>query len=119
MVREIVFYRTENGKCPIEDFLDSLTAKQARKVTWVMSLVETLERVPRQYFKKLESTDDIWEIRVDVGRDAFRLLGFMHSGNLVVLTNGFSKKSPKTPTSEIELAEQRKRDHIDRSKKNE
>lgn len=114
-MREIVFYRTENGKCPIEDFLDSLTAKQAKKVTWVMSLVESLDRVPTQYFKKLESTDDIWEIRAEVGRDAFRLLGFIHKGKFVVLTNGFSKKSQKTPIPEIELAERRKRDHIDRS----
>jgi phage-related protein len=116
-MRAIVFYKTENGRCPVEDFLDSLTAKQARKVTWVMALVETLDVVPKQYFKKLESTDGIWEIRADLGNDTFRLLGFMHKGNLVILTNGFAKKSQKTPASEIELAEQRKKDHLARSTK--
>ena len=114
-MREIVFYRTSSGKCPVEEFLDSLSAKQAQKVTWVMSLVETLDVVPKQYFKKLESTDGIWEIRIDLGNDAFRLLGFMHKGNLVILTNGFAKKTQKTPASEIRLAEQRMADHLARS----
>ncbi len=113
-VREIIFYKTENGKCPVEEFLDSLTSKQAKKVTWVMSLVETIETVPKQYLKKLESSDGIWEIRIDFGSDTFRLLGFMHKGNLVILTNAFAKKSQKTPSSEIKLAEQRKMDHLER-----
>jgi phage-related protein len=115
-VREVIFYKTKNGKCPVEDFLDTLTSKQAKKVTWVMSLVETLEMVPKQYFKKLESTDGIWEIRVGIGSDTFRLLGFMYGGDLVVLTNGFAKKSQKTPASEIAIAEERRKDHLARFK---
>jgi phage-related protein len=113
-MREIVFYRSANHRSPVEDFLDSLTAKQARKVTWVLQLVETLERVPIQYFKKLEGTDGIWEVRADLGRDTFRLLGFFDKGNLVILTNGFAKKSQNTPVSEIKLAEQRKTDYLTR-----
>jgi phage-related protein len=94
-----------------------LTAKQARKVTWVLQLVETLERVPIQYFKKLEGTDGIWEVRADLGRDPFRLLGFFDKGNLVILTNGFAKKSQNTPVSEIKLAEQRKTAYLTRDRK--
>ena len=116
-MREVIFYKTANGNCPIEEFLDSLSAKHARKVTWVLQLVETLDIAPIQYFKKLEGTDGLWEARVDFGNNAFRLLGFMDKGNLVVLTNGFAKKSQKTPTSEIEIAEQRKRDYLSRGKK--
>jgi len=58
-MREIVFYRTESGGCPAEEFLDSLSAKQAQKVTWVMELVEELDVVPVKYFKKMTGTDDI------------------------------------------------------------
>lgn len=74
-------------------------------------------RVPIRYFKKLEGTDDIWEVRVDLANDTFRLLGFMHKGNLVILTNGFAKKSQKTPSVEIKLAEQRKKDFLIRGSK--
>ena len=73
--------------------------------------------VPRQYFKKLGGTDDVWEVRADFGGDAFRLLGFWDGGSRIILTNGFAKKSPKTPAREIELAEQRKRDYQTRRRK--
>ena len=115
VMREILFYTSAKGRSPIEEFLDSLSPKQARKVTWVMTLVETLEFVPTKYFKKLEGAKGIWEIRVDQGGDTFRLLGFLHMGNLVVLTNGFVKKSQKTPDGEIELAERRKADYLARN----
>ena len=114
-MREVIFYQTEKGECPIEKFLDSLNAKQAKKVTWVLQLVEDIALVPIQYFKKLDGTDDIWEVRVDSGNDTFRLLGFFDKGNLVILTNGFAKKSQKTPATEITLAENRKKDWLRRN----
>ena len=113
-MREILFYRTKGGYSPVEEFLDSLNAKQAKKVTWVLQLVESLPMVPIQYFKKLEGTADIWEVRVDFASDTFRILGFMHKGSLIILTNGFAKKSQRTPAAEIALAEQRKNDHLSR-----
>lgn len=106
----------QNGDCPIDKFLDTLSAKQVKKVTWVLQLVETLEIVPIQYFKKLDGTIGIWEVRIDFGGDTFRLLGFFDKGNLVILTNGFAKKTQKTPAAEISLAEQRKRDYQSRGK---
>jgi len=57
-MREILFYRTLAGKSPIDDFLDALSSKQARKVAWVLNLVEELEIIPKQYFKKMTNTDD-------------------------------------------------------------
>lgn len=115
-MREIIFYRTRTGDCPIEKFLDSLSAKQAKKIAWVLQLVEELQLVPIQYLKKLDGTDDIWEVRVAVGNDTFRLLGFFDKGNLVVLTNGFAKKTQKSPQTEIALAESRKRDWLERKR---
>ena len=76
-MREIVFYRTESGRCPVREFLDSLSGRQAAKVAWTLELIEELPAVPQQYFRKLVNTEDIWEVRAKVGRDTFRLLGFL------------------------------------------
>lgn len=111
-MREIQFYRTRSGRCPVEEFLDGLTSKQAQKVVWVLKLVEELEVVPSQYFKKLINTDEIWEVRVQQGSNIFRLLGFFDGAALVVLTGGFAKKSQKTPIEEIRQAETRRRDYF-------
>jgi phage-related protein len=97
----------------VEEFLDGLSSKQAQKVAWVLQLIEDLEVVPSQYFKKLVNTDEIWEVRVQQGGNIFRLLGFFDGATLIVLTNGFAKKSQKTPAEEIRLAEARKRDYFE------
>jgi phage-related protein len=112
--RTINFYRLPNGQSPVEAFLDSLTGKQAQKILWVLKLIEELESVPRQYFKKLVDSEGIWEVRVQLGGDAFRLLGFFDGGVLLILTNGFAKKTQKTPTQEIALAVRRKNDYLAR-----
>jgi len=109
-MKAISFYRTASGKCPVEEHLDSLADEQVAKIAWVLKLIREIDQVPSKYLKKLADTNDIWEIRVDVGRNAFRLLGFFHGQNLIILTNSFQKKSQKTPLREIVLAEQRKKD---------
>jgi len=94
-VREIIFYKTVNNKIPIEEFLESLSDKQTEKILWVLRLIKQLDRIPIEYFKKLESTNDIWEIRASSGKNEFRLLGFWYKSKFIVLTNGFRKKSQK------------------------
>jgi len=116
-MRKILFYRTASGQNPIEDFLDSLSSKQAQKVTWVLKLVEDLERVPSIYFKKTVNTQDLWEVRAVIGSNIFRLIGFFDGPNLVVLTHAFQKKTKKTPKQAIKIAEERKRDYFRRKKK--
>jgi phage-related protein len=118
-MREVVFYRTESGDCPVEAFLDTLSAKQAQKVTWVMKLIEDLEVVPGKYFKKMTGTDDIWEIRIQSGNNIFRILSFVEANNLVILNHAFQKKSQKTPKKEIAIAEARKKDHLLRDNRHE
>ena len=113
-MREIIFFQTASGRKPVEDFIDTLSSKQAQKVAWVLSLVEELHSVPIQYFKKLENTDEIWEVRVIFGSNIFRFLGFFDGPSLVVLTHGFQKKTQKTPQNAIRIAEERKRDYINR-----
>jgi len=118
-MRTVVFYRLPNGQSPIETFLDSLTGKQAQKVLWVLQLVEELETIPRQYFKKLIDSEGIWEVRIQFGNDIFRLLGFFDGGRLLILTNGFVKKTQKISAQEITLATQRKNDYLARGKSRE
>ena len=115
-MKEIRFYRTESGNCPVEEFLDSLSGKQAQKVSWVLQLIEDMEVIPVKYFKKLVNTDDIWEVRVQVGNNIFRLLGFLEGRQVVILNHAFQKKTQKTPKKEIQIAEARKKDHLRRRK---
>ena len=113
-MRTVNFYRTESGKCPVGDHLDTLSDAQAKKVAWVLKLIREIDHIPSKYLKKLVNTNDIWEVRVDVGKDTFRLLGFFCGHDLIVLTNSFQKKSQKTPTMEIQLAEKRKKEYLSR-----
>jgi phage-related protein len=113
-MRTISFYQTASGKCPVEEHLDSLGDEQVTKITWVLKLIREMDQIPPKYFKKLVNTDDIWEIRADVGRNTFRLLGFFHGRDLIILTNSFQKKSQKTPLKEIRLAEQRRKEFLKR-----
>ncbi|MCL1473953.1 type II toxin-antitoxin system RelE/ParE family toxin [Argonema antarcticum] len=118
-MREIVFYRTDSDRCPVEEFLDSLSGKQAQKVLWVLRLIQELDSVSSKYFKKLVNADDIWEVRINAGNNTFRLLGFFDNDNLVILTNGFAKKTQKVPSQQIDLAEQRKQDYLSRRQNHE
>jgi phage-related protein len=113
-MRTIVFYKTISGTCPVQEFLDDLSDKQAEKALWVLKLIKEMDRVPSSYFKKLANTDDIWEARVGISGNIFRILGFLSANSFVVLTNGFHKKSQETPRSEIDLAEKRKKDYQNR-----
>ena len=114
MRRIVAFYRTHDGKCPMEEFLNSLLPKAAQKVTWVLNLLEDLDIVPSSYFKKLTGTEEIWECRVQFGSNAYRILCFFADNSVAVLTHGFMKKSQKTPRSEIERAEAYRRDFLKR-----
>ena len=68
--------------------------------------------IPRKFLKNLESTDDIWEVRVQYGGSNFRLLGFFDGAEFVILNHAFTKKTQKTPKKEIKIAEQRKKDYF-------
>jgi phage-related protein len=74
------------------------------KIIWTLDLIEELERIPETYLKHLENTDGLFEIRVQQGSNIFRIFCFFDEGKLVVLANGFQKKTQKTPKKEIERA---------------
>lgn len=112
--RNNIFYETVSGQKPIEKFIDQLSAEQAKKVAWVLNLIEELERVPAKYFKKLVNTEDLWEVRVNAGTDTFRFIGFFDGLKLIVLAHAFQKKTQKTPKADIRLVQNRKKDYLRR-----
>ena len=104
MYRKVTFYKTLDGKCPVAEFIDSQPSKVAQKIAWVLKAVQELEKIPKTYFKKITDTD-FYEVRIEVSGNIYRFLGFFHNGNIVILTNGFQKKTQKTPANEIERKE--------------
>ncbi|MEN8215944.1 MAG: type II toxin-antitoxin system RelE/ParE family toxin [Pseudomonadota bacterium] len=113
-MKEVHFYKTESGDCPIEQFLNELSAKQAQKVLWVLQLIEEVSVLPAQYFNKLADTEDIWEISVQMSHNIFELLGF-EDEQLMVLNHAFQNPSQKNQLQEeIKIAESCKRDYLNR-----
>lgn len=117
MGKTVIFYRTVDGKCPVQEFLDSLPSKAAQKVTWVLNLVEDIALLPPTYFKKMVGTEEIWECRIQLGSNAYRIFCFLDGNSVVVLTHGLIKKTQKTPQREIERAEDYRRNYLQRRTK--
>ncbi len=97
--RTIIFYKNY-----FDDFFKVQKQKVKDKIIWTFDLIEELQRVPETYLKHLENTDGLFEIRIQQGSDIFRIFCFFDQGQLVVLANGFQKKTQKTPKKEIEKA---------------
>ena len=97
--RKVTFYKSY-----FQDFFSKQNKKVKAKIVWTLDLVEDLQRVPETYLKHLENTDGLYEIRVQLASDIFRIFCFFDQEKLVVLANGFQKKTQKTPKKEIEMA---------------
>jgi phage-related protein len=82
------------------------------KIEYVFDLVRFEKQVPKKFFKSLENTDGIYEIRVITTFKSIRILCFFDKGELIVLTNCFIKKSQKTPRQEIKMAEKLKKEYM-------
>lgn len=97
--REVVTYK---------DYFDDFFKKQSRKVQdkiiKILDILETVERVPITYLKYIEGTNGLFEVRVQLGSDIFRIFCCFDGNRLVVLFSGSQKKTQKTPTKEIERA---------------
>ena len=97
--RAIIFYKDY-----FQEFFVKQREKVKDKIIWTFELIEELQRVPETYLKHIENTDGLYEIRVQSGSDIFRIFCFFDQGQLVVLANGFQKKTQKTPKQEIKKA---------------
>ncbi|AWG21925.1 addiction module toxin RelE [Flavobacterium faecale] len=105
-IRTILFYKDY-----FEDFFVKQRTKVKDKIIWTLELIEELERVPENYLKHIENTNGLYEIRVKQGSDIFRIFCFFDQGKLIILANGFLKKTQKTPKKEIEKAIKIKQDY--------
>ncbi len=107
MVRKIKAYKNY-----FIDFYESQDEKVQNKIEYVLDLVRFEQRVPIKFFKALENTDRIYEVRVITTFKSIRILCFFDDGNLVMLANCFIKKTQKTPKKEIKLAEKLKKEYL-------
>lgn len=104
--RKITFYKNY-----FQNFFDTQTPKVKDKIIWTFDLIEELHRIPETCLKHIENTHGLYEIRIQHGSDIFRIFCFFDLGNLVVLANGFRKKSQKMPSKEIQNALNIKREY--------
>lgn len=88
-----------------QDFYLDVSDNVREKIGYVFRVIKTVDKVSEKFLKHIEGTDGLYEIRVDVGSNIYRIFCCFDKGNLVVLFNAFQKKTQKTPKHEIELAE--------------
>lgn len=115
-MKEVKFRNIQFYKEYFTDFYYKQKQKVKDKILWTFKVVETLHQVPIEYLKHLEGTDGLYEIRVQVGNDIFRIFSFFDKGKLVVIANGFQKKTQKTPKKEIEKALKIKKEYENEKK---
>ncbi|MEP7253163.1 MAG: type II toxin-antitoxin system RelE/ParE family toxin [Ginsengibacter sp.] len=110
-IRNIFYYKRY-----FLDFFNELTEDVQKKFNWTLELIATIDRVPKKYFQYME--DGIYEIRVEVGGNIFRVFSFFDEGQMIVVANGFQKKTQKTPRNEIELAKKIKKEYFNEKGRN-
>lgn len=112
---KIEFYEKKNGEIPVQEFLDTLPAKLANKTLEnIAYLKENGYQVKMPKIEKLK--DDIWQLRTKQSTNITRILYFFFDGQKIVMTNGFLKKTLKTPKEEIERAKRYRNDYYRRYK---
>ena len=111
---QVEFYDTEDGRTPTQEFLDSLDDKMAAKMYGMMDiLAEYGNELRKPYSEHLD--DGIFEVRAKFGSNITRVLYFFYVGKTIVMTNGFVKKTQKTPKAQLELAKKYRKIFLERS----
>lgn len=98
-VREVITYKNY-----FEDFFKEQSRKVQDKIIKVLDILENVERVPITYLKYIEGTNGLFEVRVQLGSNIFRIFCCFDGSKLVVLFSGFQKKTQRTPQKEIDRA---------------
>jgi phage-related protein len=112
-MREIIFYDSDFGDKPVEDFLASLEPNARAKVVRTLELLRAQLIVPAKFWQKLAGST-LWEVRVEYAGNIYRILATTAKGNRVILLHGFQKKSQKTPRQDMEIAQQRQKRYFQR-----
>jgi len=112
----IEYYQSEAGRSPVKEFIDSLDIKSKARVARTLDLLEEFGTdLGMPYAKHLEK--QLWELRVRHGRNRYRIIYFLATGQTFVLLHGFTKKTGPVPRSDLETAEQRQGDYLSRRKR--
>ena len=111
MVRRVTIYKNH-----FIEFYESQDVKVQEKIEYVLDLVRFEKQIPKKFFKVLENTNGIYEVRVITTFKSIRILCFFDEGDLVILMNSFVKKTQKTPRKEIKLAEKLKKEYLENKK---
>jgi len=111
-IREIIAYKNY-----FEDFLTAQPIKVQDKIFKILEAIETLERIPTTYLKQIVASSGLYEARIQLGSDIWRVFCFFDSGRLIILLNGFQKKTQKTPRQEIAKAEKLMNEYYESKKR--
>ena len=98
-VREVITYKNY-----FEDFFAEQERKVQDKIIKVLDIIEQIDRIPSTYLKYIEGTNGLFEVRIKLGTNIFRIFCFFDGNKFVILLSGFQKKTQKTPKGEIERA---------------
>lgn len=112
-IRQVIAYKKY-----FLEFYQNQTDEVQQKIEWTLNLLRTIDRVPKKYFDHITGTDGIYEVRVEFGGNISRIFSFFDKGNLVILGNGFQKKTQKTPKTEIEKAKKIMQEYFNEQKSN-
>ena len=97
--RQIIFHGHH-----FANFYTTQSIKVQEKIEYIFVLIRTVDRLPEKFLKHMTGTEGLYEIRIEVGSNIYRIFCCFDKGNLVILFNGFQKKTEKTPKQEIQLA---------------
>ena len=114
----VEFYEKENGDIPVEEFLDSLNIRMKAKSVGLIKILQEKGNLLREPYSK-PLGDGIFELRCKVGNDISRVLYFFYYNGKIIMTNGFVKKTRKTPRAVINRAKAYRDDYLERNGKNE
>lgn len=107
-IREIIYFEDY-----YLEFYEGLKPAVKKKFNFTLGLIATVDKIPKKFFEHITGSTGLFEIRVEVGSDIFRVFSCFDKGKLIILLNGFQKKTQKTPKNEIELAEKLKKQYFD------
>ena len=111
-IREIFYYKDY-----YLNFFKTLTPDVQRKFNWTIQLISRIDRIPEKFFKHITDSNDLYEIRIELGSDIYRVFSFFDKGRLIILLNCYQKKTQKIPKKDLELAEKLKKQYLDEKSK--
>ena len=109
--RQVYYYKNH-----FKEFYTKQDLAVRKKIDWVIGLVQEFEIIPSKFFRHIEGSDGIFEIRVMFRRNIFRIFCFFDEDKLIILLHGFQKKTQKTPKNEITKAKRLREEYYEQKK---